>query len=103
VISDSPRGYDACALRLEGENMKGSLFLIAAVVCALVLSSPAFANSVKCAHGTSCGPGSAGAGTKPGNGTLPFTGLSLGGIAAAGGLLLASGVVLAQRGSRRKD
>jgi hypothetical protein len=95
----------ARGLRLEeeGVGVKGFLVVAAAVVCALVFSSAAFANSVKCAHGTSCGPGSAGAGTGAGNGTLPFTGLGLGGIATVGGLLLVSGVVLAQSGSRRKN
>lgn len=81
--------------------VKGFLVLTAAVVCALVFSSVAFANSLNCAHGNSCGPGSAGA--NAGSGTLPFTGLSLGGIATVAGLLFVSGIVLAQRSSRDND
>lgn len=83
--------------------VKGLLVLAGSVVCALVLSSSALADSVGCAHGTSCGPGSGGAGTNAGSGTLPFTGLSLGGIAFVGALLLVSGLVLARHGSSRKN
>jgi hypothetical protein len=80
--------------------MKKILVLAAIAVAALVLSSSAFADSVKCAHGSQCGSASF---TPPGtgSGTLPFTGLDLAGIAAVGGVLLVSGLAL-QRVSRRR-
>ena len=83
--------------------MKGFLVLSAALVCALVVSSSAFANSLTCTHGSSpCGTGVGGVPSNRG-GTLPFTGLSLGGVATVGGLLLVSGVAFMQRASRRKS
>jgi hypothetical protein len=85
---------------VEGVLVKKILVLAAVVNVALVFSSVAFADSLKCAHGSVCGsafepPGTTGAGT------LPFTGLDLAGIAAVGGLLLVSGLAL-QRASRRR-
>jgi hypothetical protein len=85
--------------------VKGFLVLLAALVCALVVSSSAFANSLTCTHGSGpCSTG-VGGGGRPSNhgGTLPFTGLSLGGVATVGGLLLVSGLALMQRASRRKS
>ena len=80
------------------------LWLVATVlVCGLVFSSSALADSLHCAHGSSCGSGSPAGGVGAGSGTLPFTGLGLGGIAAVGGLLLITGLVLAQRAGRRKQ
>lgn len=80
--------------------MKKILVLAAVATAALVFSSVAFANSVKCAHGSMCGSAS----FEPpstGSGTLPFTGLDLAGIAVVGGVLLVSGLAL-QRASRRR-
>jgi hypothetical protein len=80
------------------------LWLLATVlVCGLVFSSSALADSLHCAHGSACGSGSPAAGVGAGNGTLPFTGLGLGGIAVVGGLLLITGVVLAKGAGRRKQ
>jgi len=82
--------------------MKKILVLAAVVSAALVFSSVAFADSVKCAHGSQCGAGSfEPPPSSTGSGTLPFTGLDLAGIAAAGGVLLVSGLTL-QRASRRR-
>jgi hypothetical protein len=82
--------------------VKRILVLAAIVIVALAFSSVAFANSVKCAHGSQCGSGTF---QPPGNtgsgGTLPFTGVDLAGIAAVGGVLLVSGLML-QRTSRRR-
>jgi hypothetical protein len=78
------------------------LVLVAVVAAALVFSSGAFANSVKCAHGSMCGAGSLEPpGTSTDGGTLPFTGLDLAGVAVVGGLLLITGLTL-QRASRRR-
>lgn len=88
----------------NGEKVfvKKILLVLATVAAvALVFSSVASANSLKCAHGSSCGPGSVGGPSGTGSGTLPFTGLGLTGIAAVGGLLLLSGLTL-QRASRRR-
>ena len=80
--------------------MKTILVLATVVTAGLIFASSAFADSVKCAHGSQCGSGSfTPAGT--GSGTLPFTGLHLAGIAAVGGVLLVSGLAL-QRASRRR-
>lgn len=82
--------------------MKKILVLAAVAIAALVFSSVAFADSVKCAHGSQCGSGSfEPPATSAGSGTLPFTGLDLAGIAAVGGVLLVSGLAL-QRASRRR-
>jgi hypothetical protein len=81
--------------------VKKILVLVAVATAALVFSSVAFADSVKCAHGSQCGSGTF---QPPGNtssGTLPFTGLDLAGIAAVGGVLLVTGLTL-QRASRRR-
>jgi hypothetical protein len=87
-----------------GEKLlvKRILVLVAVVTAALVFSSGAFANSVKCAHGSMCGAGSLEPPTTgTSDGTLPFTGLDLAGIAVVGGLLLITGLTL-QRASRRR-
>ena len=81
--------------------MKRILVLVAIVIVALAFSSVAFANSVKCAHGSQCGSGTFQPPANTGGGTLPFTGLDLAGIAAVGGALLVSGLML-QRTSRRR-
>jgi hypothetical protein len=82
--------------------LKRILILVAVATAALVFSSGAFANSVKCAHGSMCGAGSLEPpGTSTSSGTLPFTGLDLAGIAVVGGLLLITGLTL-QRASRRR-
>jgi hypothetical protein len=81
--------------------VKKILVLAATVIVALAFSSVAFANSVKCAHGSQCGPGTFEPPGSTGSGTLPFTGLDLAGIAAVGGVLLVSGLTL-QRASRRR-
>ncbi len=81
--------------------MKRILVLAAVATVALVFSSVAFANSLKCAHGSKCGSGSFEPPGSTGSGTLPFTGLDLAGIAAVGGVLLVSGLTL-QRASRRR-
>ena len=81
--------------------MKKILVLAAVVTAALVFSSVASANSVKCAHGSQCGAGNFEPPSSTGSGTLPFTGLDLAGIAAVGGVLLVSGLTL-QRASRRR-
>lgn len=81
--------------------MKKILVLAAVATAALVFSSAAFGDAVKCAHGSQCGSGTF---TPPGNtssGTLPFTGFDLAGIAAVGGVLLVTGLTL-QRASRRR-
>jgi hypothetical protein len=96
-------GKEVVHVRL-GEKLlvKRILVLVAVVSAALVFSSGAFANSVKCAHGSQCGAGSLEPpGTSTNNGTLPFTGLDLAGIAVVGGLLLITGLTL-QRASRRR-
>jgi hypothetical protein len=81
--------------------VKKILILVAVATAALVLSSSAFASSVKCAHGSQCGAGTFQPPGSTGSGTLPFTGLNLAGIAVAGGLLLVTGLTL-QRASRRR-
>ena len=81
--------------------VKKILVLVAVATAALVFSSAAFANSVKCAHGSQCGPGTFEPPGNTGSGTLPFTGLDLAGIAAVGGVLLVTGLTL-QRASRRR-
>lgn len=74
---------------------------VLAATAALVSSSVASANSVKCAHGSQCGSGTVEPPGNTGSGTMPFTGLDLAGIAAVGGVLLVSGLML-QRASRRR-
>jgi hypothetical protein len=81
--------------------VKRILVLAAVVSAALVLSSVASANSLKCAHGSVCGSGSFVPPSSTGSGTLPFTGLDLAGIAVVGCLLLVTGLTL-QRASRRR-
>jgi hypothetical protein len=81
--------------------VKKILVLTAVMIAALVFSSVAFADSVKCAHGSVCGQGTFEPPANTGSGTLPFTGLSLAGIAVVGGLLLVTGLTL-QRASRRR-
>ena len=90
-------------LRMLGEErfVKKILVLAAVGTAALVFSSVAFANSVKCAHGSQCGSGTFEPPGNTGSGTLPFTGLDLAGIAAVGDVLLVSGLML-QRASRRR-
>ena len=75
--------------------MKKILVLAAVATAALVFSSVAFANSVKCAHGPSAGRAAWNPRDSTGSGTLPFTGLDLAGVAAVGGLLLVTGLTLA--------
>ena len=98
-----PSGRIVVLISTWGDKVlvKRILVLAAIVIVALAFSSVAFANSVKCAHGSQCGSGTF---TPPGNtgsGTLPFTGLGLAGIAAVGGVLLVTGLTL-QRASRRR-
>ena len=82
--------------------MKKILVFAAVATIALVFSSGAFANSLKCAHGSMCGAGTfQPPQTTDGSGTLPFTGLDLAGIAVVGGLLLLTGLTL-QRASRSR-
>ena len=81
--------------------MKKILVLAAVVTVALVFSSVALPDSLKCAHGSVCGAGTLEPPSGTSSGTLPFTGLDLAGIAGVGGLLLVTGLAL-QRASRRR-
>ena len=89
--------------------MKRILVLVALTATALVLSSAASANALKCAHGSSCNPAAFEPPTTStsGPGTLPFTGLDLAGIAEVSQhkqldlILVASG--LARRGNEILD
>jgi hypothetical protein len=81
--------------------VKKILVLVAVVMASLAFSSSAFADSLKCAHGSQCGSGAFQPPGNTGSGTLPFTGFGLAGIATVGGVLLVSGLML-QRASRHR-